>query len=423
MNNFLSIAGSVLRRNYRRFVIFLLVLGPGIITAVADNDAGGIATYSVAASIYGYAARFLLIPEMILLATTQEIGARIAMITRKGLGDLIRERYGIKRSIIIFILLFITNQGVVIQNITGLKASLSLFGLSYQLFLPLIILLIWSFLIKGSYKSIQRGFLVLSLFYFVYLLSAITSKPDWRLAVTNTFWPVDIKVTWPYLFARIAVLGTTITAWGQFFIHSYVKDKGLDADKLKFSKIEVYFGSLVTSFFSFMIVVAVSATLYKNGVQVGSAQDAALAIKPFAGDLAFFLFSSGLFVASVLGASIVPLATAYAFSEFFGFERSLDKSFSQSRIFYTFLIIQLFLGFIVALIPNSSLFKLTLYADFLNGAMLPVIFFFLIRFANDKIIMGRYVNSRFDNIVLIGSTIFIIFSVVVTLIGRFAFRF
>lgn len=410
------------QRNYKRLVVFFAVLGPGIITAIADNDAGGIATYSVAASMYGYASRFLLLPEMFLLAVTQEIGARIAIVTRKGLGDLIRERFGIRWSLVIFLLLFFTNQAVVVQNITGLKAALVLFELPYQIVLPLLIVAIWFFLLKGTYKTIQRGFLFLTIFYFAYVVSAIQSKPNWSLAIVDTFWPVDVEMNFSYLFARIAVLGTTITVWGQFFIHSYVRDKGLDVDSLKVEKFEVYLGSFITTFFSWMIVIAVAATLYTHGVAVKSAEDAAAAIRPFAGDLAFTLFSYGLFVASILGAAIVPLATAYAFSEFFGFERSLDKSFSQSRIFYIFLVVQLLLGFFVALVPAFSLFRLTLYADFLNGAMLPIIFFFLIKFSNDRGLMGLHTNSRFDNVVLIGSTIVLSSVVVITFLGRFVFR-
>lgn len=410
---------SNLRKN---FVIFFAVIGPGIITAVANNDAAGIATYSVSASIYGYASRFLLPLEILLLAVTQEIGARVAIVTKKGLGDLIRERLGLKWSIVIFLLLFLSSQGVVLQEIAGLKAALSLFGLPYQIFLPGIIFAVWIFLLKGNYDTIQKGFLLLAVFYFAYFFSAVQSNPDYKLALINTVYPTDTKVDLPYLFARIAVLGTTITAWGQFFIHSYVRDKGIGVDKLKYEKAEVYLGSFITNFVSFMIMLAVAGTLYQSGVRIDSAEDAAIAIKPFAGDLAFILFSYGLFTASILGAAIVPLATAYAFSEFFGFERRLDKSFSQSKIFYGFLIVQLFLGFFIALLPNLSLFNITLYANFLNGAVLPVIFFFLIKFANDVGIMGNHRNTLFDNVVLIGSTVLITLAVVITFVGHFLLR-
>lgn len=407
---------------YKRFLIFFAVIGPGFITAIANNDAAGIATYSVAASLYGYSSRFLLIFEVLLLAVTQEIGARVAIVTRKGLGDLIRERYGIRWSIIIFALFFVSAQGVIVQNIAGLKAALNLFNLPYQLLLPVIIGAIWLFLLKGNYNTIQRGFLLLVVFYFAYIISAFKVNPDWKVAVEGLFWPVDTKLNLPFFFARIAVLGTTITAWGQFFIHSYVRDKGIDIGKMKFVKLEVYTGSILTNFISFMMVVAVVATLFKFGIRVDDAQDAALAIRPFAGDLAFVLFSYGLFVASVLGVAIVPLATAYAFSEFFGFERSLDKSFSQSKIFYIFLIIQLILGFAVTLIPDISLFNITLYANFINGAILPVIFYFLIKFANNRDMMGNYVNTKFQNIILVVSTVVIIIAVLVTFLGTFIFK-
>jgi len=396
------------------------ILGPGIISAVADNDAGGVATYTVAASLYGYAAQFLIIPVTVLLGVTQEVGSRIAIVSRRGLADLIRERFGVKWSIGIFILLFITNQAVVIQNVSGIRASLTLLNLPYYIFLPLVIILIWLLLLKGNFKTIQRGLLILTLFYFVYLISAFQSHPNWLRAIENTFWPIDIKqFDVKYIFTLIAVLGTTITAWGQFFIQSFVKDKGLDVVNLKHEKFEVYAGAFITNFFSFMIVVAVSATIYANGISVDDAADAAHAITPFAGELAYILFSCGLFVASIMGASIVPLSTAYAFSEFFGFERSLDKSFSQSKMFYSFLIIQLIIGLIAALIPALSLFQLTLYASFLNGAILPVIFFFLIKFSNDSGIMGRHVNTKGENYILLGSSFVVLMAVLITTIGSF----
>jgi len=399
-----------------------VVIGPGIITAVADNDAGGIATYSVAASLFGYASLFLVLPMTLLLAITQEVGIRIAIVAQKGLGDLIRENFGIRWTILIFTLLFITNQAVVIQNIAGLRASLTIFNIPYLIFLPLIIALICFFLIKGSYKTIQKGFLFLVLFYFSYVFSAVRAHPDWKMAFLNTLWPQETTFSPLYIFTLIAVLGTTITAWGQFFIHSYVLDKRLDIESLKFERFEVYLGAFITNFFSFMIMVAVAATLFKYGIVISKAEEAALAIRPFAGDLAFVFFSLGLFVASILGASIVPLSTAYAFSEFFGFERSLDKSFSQSKIFYTFLIIQLVIGFFAVSFPNSSLFKITLYADFLNGAMLPLIFFFLIRFANSDELLGKHKNSSFQNLVLYASAIVIGISVVFTIISRFVLK-
>ncbi|OQY66600.1 hypothetical protein B6D29_02620 [Microgenomates bacterium UTCPR1] len=405
-----------------RFLIFLAVLGPGLITAIADNDAGGVATYTVAAAAYGMASQFLIIPETILLAVTQEIGARIAIITRKGLGDLIRERYGVKISLFIFILYFVTNQGVILQNISGLKASIMLFKMPWQISLILICLLLIVTVIKFDYKKLQRLFLIMIFFYLAYLFSAILSNPNWKQAMYDSFIiPRDksLLTNLTFWFSRIAVLGTTITAWGQFFVHSYIIDKKLTPSHLNEEKIEIYLGAFITNFFSWMIAIAVSFTLFANNVKATDAYSAALAMTPFAGEMATMLFATGLFGASILGVTIVPLATAYVFSEMFGYEGSLDSDFRKGRLFYTFFIVQIIIGLLITLFPQTSLFKLTIYADFLNGAMLPVIFYFLIKFSEDEEIMGKYVSKGFASIFIKFSGSLITFAVLISFIGKF----
>ena len=403
-----------------RFLIFFSVLGPGIITAVADNDAGGVATYTVAASLYGMASRFLIPIETLILLITQEIGARIAIVTKKGLGDLIRERYGVGISLFIFILYFITNQGVVLQNISGLKASFQLFNVNWQLFLILTCFFLIFFVIFFDYKKIQRLFLVMVLFYLSYIFSAILAKPNWLEAAKESFlWPTKVNVfDLTFWFSRIAVLGTTITAWGQFFVHSYIIDKKLDIRHLKYERLEVVIGAFLTNFFSWMMAVAVTYTIFTHGIKVSDGYSAALAIKPFAGEAAFVFFAIGLFGASILGLTIVPLATAYVFAEIFGYEGSLDASFSKGKLFYGFFIIQILIGLLVALFPQTSLFQLTLYVDFLNGAMLPIIFYFLVKFSEDKEIMGKYVISGFSRILVRGSAIIISILVILTFFGK-----
>ena len=403
-----------------RFLIFFSVLGPGIITAVADNDAGGVATYTVAASLYGMASRFLIPIETLILLITQEIGARIAIVTKKGLGDLIRERYGVGISLFIFILYFITNQGVVLQNISGLKASFQLFNVNWQLFLILTCFFLIFFVIFFDYKKIQRLFLVMVLFYLSYIFSAILAKPNWLEAAKESFlWPTKVNVfDLTFWFSRIAVLGTTITAWGQFFVHSYIIDKKLDIRHLKYERLEVVIGAFLTNFFSWMMAVAVTYTIFTHGIKVADGYSAALAIKPFAGEAAFVFFAIGLFGASILGLTIVPLATAYVFAEIFGYEGSLDASFSKGKLFYGFFIIQILIGLLVALFPQTSLFQLTLYVDFLNGAMLPIIFYFLVKFSEDKEIMGKYVISGFSRILVRGSAIIISILVILTFFGK-----
>ncbi len=401
-----------------RLFILLAVIGPGLITAFADNDAGGVATYSVAASKFGYSMLTTLLPITIVLMITQEIGSRIAIVTGKGLADLIRERYGIKITLLVFALLFLVNFGVVLQNIGGLKAAAELFNMNVFLFLPVCVFMLFIIITNASYSKIEKLFLFLILIYIAYFFSAILAKPDWSLVAKSIIVPPG-KISFDYIYTSIAVLGTTVTAWGQFFINSYVKDKKLTVDKLKYNKWEIYFGAFLTDLFSLFMMVAVAATVYLHGVQIDGAADAALAIKPFAGELASLLFGIGLLNAGLIGAAIVPLATAYAFSEFFGFEGSLDQSFNKSKLFYSLFAFQILLATIIVLIPQISLFKITLYADFLNGLFLPIIFYFLFRFANNEEIMGKHRNTKVQNILLATSGIIITLASLMGGIGKF----
>jgi len=405
-----------LQRWKHRLFVFLLVLGPGLITAVADNDAGGVATYTVAAATFGMASQLLIIPTTILLAITQDVGARIAVVTRKGLGDLIREQFGIKISVLVFFIYFVVNQGVVLQNISGLKAAYQLFDLPWPAMLIGTCFLLILLVINFSYKRIQRIFLILIFFYFSYVLAAKLTNPDWIAIAKETLIPQRLGLD--YWFTLIAVLGTTITAWGQFFVNSYVNDKKLSIEQLRYERAEIYLGALVTNFFSLMIAVAVSNTLFKSNVVVTSGEQAALALRPLAGDLASALFASGLFGASLLGLTIVPLATAYVFSELFGYEGSLDTNFKKGRLFYTFFSMQIIIALIIALIPSVSLFALTLFVDYLNGAILPLIFFFLIKFSEDKELMGKYILKGFSRFFLRLSAVVVTIAVVVSLVGK-----
>ena len=382
---------KALQRSWKEILVFIAVLGPGIITAIADNDAGGVGTYTVAASMYGVASTSFIILEILLLAITQDVGSRIALVTKKGLGDLVRENFGVKLSLLIFAFYFIVNEGVVLQNISGLKSAFKLMEFPWQISLLLVILLMIMVIIRFDYSKIQRVFLVLGLFYLTYIISAFSLHPNWKQVLQDAFlWPTDIKITPAYLFSRLAVLGTTITAWGQFFLQSYIVDKKLTEEHLKYERAEIYIGSLITNFISLMMIIAVSYTLYAHHIKVNNAYDAALAIKPVAGNFAYSLFAAGLLGASILGLVIVPLATAYVFAELFGYEGSLDSEFKKGKFFYGFFTFQLLIAYLITLIPSVNLFKFTLYADFLNSLMLPVIFYFLIKFGTDKKIMGEY---------------------------------
>lgn len=401
----------------RRILLALAIIGPGIITAVADNDAAGISTFSVAASTFGYQMFIILLPMMIVLAVTQEIGARIAIVTEEGLGDLIREHYGVRMAILIYLLLFVVNLIVVIMDVAGLKAALSLFHLNTTLFLPAIIAALFLFVVLSNYTIIERFFFVLVAFYITYVASAFLAKPDWVNAVTSLV-ILRGQVSPHFLYVAIALIGTTVTAWGQFFIHSYVRDKHLTLEHLKYTRLEVYFGAFVTVVLTFFAMVAVAATLYTHNIHVEDAAVAALAIQPFAGQFATLLFGVGLLFAGILGCVIVALSTAYVFSEFFGYSGSLDENFSKSKLFYTTLLVQLGIATGVAMIPQISLFAITLAGNFISGAMLPIIFYFLYKFANNEAIMGTHTNNKFQNWLLVGSAVAIIFASSLGLLGQ-----
>jgi Mn2+/Fe2+ NRAMP family transporter len=388
-----------LRHWKHRILIALTVIGPGIITAFADNDAAGVATYSISAATFGYKILIIIIPMIIVLGVTQEIGARLAIVAQKGLGDLIRERMGIRIAIAMYTLLFLVNMAIVIQNIGGIKEALLLFGIS-PIILPLIVGGLFLLVVSTRYRTIERFFFLLILFYSAYILSAWQAQPDWGAALRALIVPQG-QYDRNFLFTSIAVIGATVTAWGQFFISSYAKDKRLTMEHLTYNRLEVYLGAFLTNAFSFFLMVAVSATLFVNGITITGASDAATAMVPFAGALAGILFGAGLLTAGLLGCIIVPLTTAYAFSEFFGYSGSLDEDFQKSRLFYTTLLIQLALGTCIVLLPGVSLFNITLAANFANGMILPVLFYFLYRFANNERIMGEHKNTPMQNWLLL----------------------
>lgn len=402
-------------------LIFLAVAGPGLITAVADNDASGVATYTVAASLYGMSSQFLVLLTTLLLGVTQEVGARIAIVTGKGLGDLIREHFGARVAVVIFIVYFFANQAVILQDVSGLKSSIQLFGLPWQPVLIVACVLLILLVVWLNFKSLQRIFLVTILFYAVYIFSAVLSHPNWGQSLKESLIlpQRQFLTNSGYWLALIAVLGTTVTAWGQFFINSFMADKGLKPHQLKQARWEVYFGAFLTNFLSWMMAIAVTYTLFAHHIVVVDGYTAGLAIKPLAGALSGTLFAVGLLAASFLGLTIIPLATSYVFTELFGYERTLNASFTKGRAFYVFFIIQILLGLLISLFPKINLFNITIWANYLNGAILPIIFYFVIKIAENSAIMGEYISTGFSKWYLRGASLVILIATVVTLFGSF----
>jgi Mn2+/Fe2+ NRAMP family transporter len=407
----------------RNLLLFFSVFGPATITAMADNDAGGVATYSVAGATLGYPILFILFIITILLGVTQEMGMRLTLVTHRGLADLIREKFGVKVAMVIFAALCVANMGTLVTELAAVKVTSGMLSLPVVPIIILIVVFAFLMVTKGNYKITQFVMLLTSLFYLAYIISAVKAQPDWGLAVSNIVYPhgVDFTPTYMrnYLLIGMGVLGTTITPWGQFFISSFAYDKKIEAGKLIYSQLETYIGAFLTDFFSFFMIVATAATLFVHNIPLTSGEAAAKAIEPFAGHLAGTLFALGILNAGFMGLIVVSLSTAYAFSEFFGLQGSLDSNYKQSKSFYTLFIIQLVMATILVFIPGISFFKLALFTQTINAVALPLVFFYLIKLASDKALMGEHANNGFQKWFTIIGSVAIFIASVATLAATF----
>lgn len=408
----------------RRFLTFLAVFGPATITAMADNDASGVATYSIAGATLGYPILFLLLLITILLAITQEMGVRLSIVTRRGLADLVRERYGVRVSLLIFASLVVSNLGTIVVDLAAVKTTSQMFHLPAIPLVALVVLLSFWFVTKGNYKLTQNVMLVSCLFFLAYIISAVMARPDWGLALSNLAYPHGVQASPEYLknylIIGMGVLGTTITPWGQFFISSFSFDKKIDKSAIKFSQFETYWGAFLTNFFSFFMVVATAATLFQHHIPLESGEQAALSIEPFAGQLAGSLFAAGIMNAGFIGLLTIALCTAYAFAEFFGISGSLNDSFKQGKTFYSIFLGQLVLSAFIVLLPGISLFQIVMATQILNALTLPLIFYYLIRLTSDPQVMREYVNTKFQRNFAIGGTVLILIASTFALVAIFA---
>lgn len=390
---------------FSKLLIFLGVLGPAVITTMAGNDGAGVITYSFSGAQLGYAILFTLPIMTILYAVTQEMGSRIAIVTGKGLGDVIRERYGVRIAIFVFIAIIIANFGNIITDVAALKTGAEMLGLAPVPFIIITIVFCFWIVTFTKYEKSQKIFLTGMIFYLAYLISAFKGLPNWGESIKALIIPSKSMFSKDYLITSIAVLGTTITPWGQFFVQSYMKDKNVPVTRLGYAKLEAYIGAFLSNFFTFFIIVATASTLYIHHIAMTSGDKAAMAIKPFAGNFASLLFSIGLINAAIIGIIIVSLTSAYAFSEFFGFTGSLDEPYKKGKPFYINFLANIILAAILVITPWFPLFAIVIYTQALNGILLPLFFFFLLRIVNSKEIMGKYVNGKIYNIFSIAATI------------------
>lgn len=381
-----------------RVMLFLTVMGPGIITSFADNDAGGIATYSAAGAKYGYSLLFVLFVSVAVLAIVQEISARTGAVTGRGLSDLIRERYGVKWTFFAMTVLLVANLGTTVSEFSGIATSFEIFGVSRYVAVPAIAFIIWFLVLKASYQRVEKVFFLLCLTFFSYVLSGVTVHPPWREVLAAAATPAFSREP-GYLLMVIGIIGTTITPWGQFYVQASVVDKGITAKTYAYTRWDVLVGAFFTGFIAFFIVVATAATLHVNGIVIETAGDAAVALAPLAGKYASLLFAFGLFGASMLAAFILPLSTAYAVCEAFGFERGISKSYKTAPVFFGFYTVIIFVSALVVLWPRLSLYHVMLTTQVVNGVLLPPVLIFMVLIASNRKIMGKYRNSPLYNFV------------------------
>jgi NRAMP (natural resistance-associated macrophage protein)-like metal ion transporter len=391
--------GQFSRKNViRQLAIFFAILGPGIITGSVDNDAGGITTYSVAGSLYGYGLIWTLIPSFIVLIVIQEMNARMGIVTGKGLADLIRENAGVKVTFFIFIGLLLADLGNTTTEFAGVAGSMEVFGISKYISVPIAAFMVWILVVKGTYKIAERIFLVFSVSLLSYVVSALIGKPHWAEIGSSIISPkMDFSTTG--LAMVIGIIGTTIAPWMQFYMQSSVIEKGLKMKNYKYTLIDIVVGCTATVVVAFFIIVACASTLYENKIVINEAKDAALALKPLAGHLSSEVFAFGLFIASIFSATILPLATAFYVCEAFGFEAGIDKKWNDAKEFYTLYTSILIISAVIILIPNSPLIKISLWSQVINGMLLPVVLICMILIVNNKKIMGVYVNKPINNFI------------------------
>jgi len=390
----------------QRLLLFLSVMGPGIITANVDNDAGGITTYSLAGANFKYALLWTLIPITIALVLVQEMCNRMGVITGKGLSDLIREKFGVRITFYLMILILLTNFGNIISEFAGIAASLELFGISKYVSVPAGACVVWYIVVKGSYKSVEKVFLVACVFYISYIVSGFMVEQPWSEIASEVVRP-RIHFEYDYLIACVGVIGTTIAPWMQFYQQASVAEKGIQADNYRYSKIDTVIGCIMVNMVAFFIIVVCGTVLFSGHGQqpIKTAADAASALRPLAGDYCYFLFAFGLLNASLFAASILPLSTAYSVCESFGWETGVDKNFTEAPQFYILYTLLIFIGAGVILMPDIPLIRIMMISQVINGLVLPFVLVCMLIIINDRKIMREYVNTRLYNVIVILFTV------------------
>ncbi|WP_234122604.1 NRAMP family divalent metal transporter [Clostridium hydrogenum] len=407
-----------MKKKFGKLFLIFSIIGPGLITANAGNDAGGVTTYSVVGASYGYSMLWGLITISIGLAVIQEMNARMAVVTGKGLSDLIRERYGVRWAFFAMFVLIVANLGVCIGDFAGIAASLQLFNISKYISVPILTVMIWFIMTKGNYSKAEKIFLLLTLTFLGYVVTAFMVKPNWGHVISSITSP-NANLTKNYWLDLIGMVGTTITPYMMFYLQSAIVDKGISIKEYTYEKMDVYLGTIWGALTALFIIVCTSETLFKAHKAISDAADAATALKPLAGSYSFMLFGIGLFGASFLACCIIPLSTSYAVCEAFGFESGLNNKIKEAPVFFGLFLFMIIVSAVIVLIPNSSLVSLMLVTQQLAGVLCPVVLIFMINLVNDKEIMGEHTNNKVQNFIAKFTVVLIIILTILAFGGKF----
>ncbi len=400
---------KTIKKRWKQVLIFLSVMGPGIITSNVDNDAGGITTYSLAGAHFGYSFLWALIPITLALIVVQDMSARMGVVTGKGLSDLIRERFGVKTTFYVLLALFLANLGNIIANFAGIASALEILNIKRQIVVPLAAIFLWLLAVKGNYRSIEKVFLGASAFYITYIITGFMVEPEWG-QVEGGFLNPKVSFDPASLAMLLGLIGTTIAPWMQFYLQSSIVEKNVKIRDYRHSRLDVILGSIIVSVVVFFIIMVCASTLFKNGIRIETAKDAALALEPLVGKYCTLLFSFGLLNASLFAASIIPLSTAYTICEGMGWENGVNKKFSEAPQFFGLYTLLIGVGAIAILSPRIPLIPIMYISQVINGILLPLILIFMLMLINNPKIMGKYTNSKFYNYVAILLIIIIVIS-------------
>ncbi|MBC7539107.1 MAG: Nramp family divalent metal transporter [Bacteriovorax sp.] len=382
-----------------KLTLLLSIIGPGLITANLDNDAGGIATYSLAGAQTGYRLMWILIPVTIALVMFQEMSARMGIVSGKGLADLIREKFGLKITFYSLFFLLFADLGNTMAEFAGIASAGEIFGASRYFTVPICAFVVWLIILKSNYKTVERIFIIGCSVFLTYIVSGLLAGPDWMEVTTAIVKPNFHSITYKDFPIMVALLGTTITPWMQFYIQSAVVEKGISTKHLWHSKVDVIAGCTLTLFVSMFIIICCAATIHKMGITISDAKDAAVALEPLAGKYASMLFGIGLFNASFFAAAILPLAASYYICEGMGWESGVDRSFKEAPHFFSIFTSMIVIGGAITLIPSINLFNILYYSQVIDGLLIPIVILFIIKLCNDPDIMGEYTNSPTQNFI------------------------